>query len=101
MLAESNQKEIYSLWEGLGYYNRAKKPPQDHKIITEQYNGVFPKTYDELIKLPGIGKYTASTISSICYNERRVVVDANVFRVSLGFWTLKQILIKLKPITVF
>tara|TARA_B100000927_G_scaffold39676_1_gene28400 strand:+ start:1039 stop:2103 length:1065 start_codon:yes stop_codon:yes gene_type:complete len=88
-LAEAEQKELYSLWEGLGYYNRALNLHKTAKIITEEYCGVFPKTYDELIKLPGVGKYTASAISSICYNEKRVVVDANVFRVLARIFNIK------------
>ena len=101
MLAESNQKEIYSLWEGLGYYNRAKNLLKTAKIIAKKHNGVFPKTYDELIKLPGIGKYTASAISSICYNEKRVVVDANVYRVLSRVFGIKTNISKPKAYKSF
>ena len=100
-LAEAEQKELYSLWEGLGYYNRASNLHKTAKIITEQYNGVFPKTYDELIKLPGVGKYTASAISSICYNEKRVVVDANVFRVLARVFNIKTNINKAKAYNSF
>ena len=100
-LAEAEQKELYSLWEGLGYYNRASNLHKTAKIITEQYNGVFPKTYEELIKLPGVGKYTASAISSICYNERRVVVDANVFRVLARVFNIKTNINKAKAYNIF
>ena len=100
-MAEAEQKELYSLWEGLGYYNRASNLHKTAKIITEQYNGVFPKTYDELIKLPGVGKYTASAISSICYNEKRVVVDANVFRVLARVFNIKININKAKAYNSF
>jgi A/G-specific adenine glycosylase len=89
-LAKSSEKKIYSLWQGLGYYNRAKNLHKSAKIITTKYNRVFPDNYDELIKLPGIGKYTASAISSICYNEKRLVVDANVFRVLSRFFGISK-----------
>ena len=89
-LANSSEKKVYSLWQGLGYYNRAKNLHKSAKIINKKYNGVFPDNYNELIKLPGIGKYTASAISSICYNEKRLVVDANVFRVLSRFFGISK-----------
>ncbi|MFL2996501.1 MAG: A/G-specific adenine glycosylase, partial [Cytophagales bacterium] len=70
-LANSSEKKVYSLWQGLGYYNRAKNLHKAAKIIIKKHKGVFPKNYDELIMLPGIGKYTAAAISSICYNEKK------------------------------
>ena len=72
-LAEAKEEDVYSLWQGLGYYNRAKNLHKTSKIISKN-GGVFPKDYEGLIKLPGIGKYTASAIASICYNEKRYVV---------------------------
>ena len=89
-LANSSEKKVYSLWQGLGYYNRAKNLHKSAKIIYKKYNGLFPDNYNELIKLPGIGKYTASAISSICYNEKRLVVDANVFRVLSRFYGISK-----------
>ena len=79
-LATAKQEEVYSLWQGLGYYNRAKNLHKTARIVSKNKGG-FPKIYEDLIKLPGIGKYTASAISSICYNEKNYVVDANVYRV--------------------
>ena len=79
-LANSPQEEVYSLWQGLGYYNRAKNLHKTAKIISDK-GGVFPNSYVGLIELPGIGKYTAAAISSICFNEKNYVVDANVYRV--------------------
>lgn len=89
-LANSSEKKVYSLWQGLGYYNRAKNLHKSAKIIYKKYNGLFPDNYNELIKLPGIGKYTASAISSICYNEKKLVVDANVFRVLSRFFGISK-----------
>lgn len=79
-LANAEQEEVYSLWQGLGYYNRAKNLHKTAKIVSKTKGG-FPKKYESLIKLPGIGRYTASAISSICFNEKKYVVDANVYRV--------------------
>ncbi|MDG2342217.1 MAG: A/G-specific adenine glycosylase [Cytophagales bacterium] len=89
-LANSSEKKVYSLWQGLGYYNRAKNLHKAAKIIIKKHKGVFPKNYDELIMLPGIGKYTAAAISSICYNEKKFVVDANVYRVLSRFFGINK-----------
>ena len=80
-LASASENTIYSTWKGLGYYNRAKNLLKTAKIITKKYNGKLPKNSKELILLPGIGKYTAAAIASICYNEKIPVVDTNVYRV--------------------
>ena len=69
------------LWQGLGYYSRARNLHSTAKIIASQYNGQFPNSYNELIKLKGIGDYTASAIASIAFNQPHATVDGNVFRV--------------------
>ena len=79
-LANSSDIDLMKIWEGLGYYSRAINMLKTAKIILNSYNGVFPTKYDQLIKLPGIGDYTASAISSICNNELQPVVDGNVLR---------------------
>lgn len=79
-LAIANEQEILKLWQGLGYYSRARNLHKTAKIIVSDYNGIFPKTFLQLLKLPGIGKYTASAISSICFEEKQAVLDGNVFR---------------------
>lgn len=81
VLAHIPEDELLKLWEGLGYYNRARNLKKAAQIIVENYNGIFPSTYDEILKLPGIGEYTASAIASICFNEPTVTVDGNVLRV--------------------
>ena len=80
-LAEADEKHILKLWQGLGYYSRARNLHSTAKIIASDYNGKFPDTYEELIKLKGIGDYTASAISSIAFNKPHAVVDGNVYRV--------------------
>ena len=100
-LAKASQKKIYTLWQGLGYYNRAKNLHKAAKIIINKHNGEFPKNYDDLIRLPGIGKYTASAISSICYNEKKLVVDANVFRVLSRCFGIKKDISKVSSYNCF
>ena len=80
-LASINEDELLKLWEGLGYYNRARNLKKAALIIMKDYNGIFPDTYEEIKKLPGIGEYTASAIASICFNEQTLTVDGNVLRV--------------------
>ena len=80
-LAKSDQQTILNLWQGLGYYNRAVNLHHTAQYISNNLDGKFPTQFDELIKLKGIGDYTASAISSICFNENIPVVDGNVYRV--------------------
>ena len=68
------------MWEGLGYYSRARNLLKTAKIVSLEFDGVFPTNYQKLIKLPGIGDYTASAISSFSGNEMNPVVDGNVYR---------------------
>ena len=79
-LANSSSDKLMNIWQGLGYYSRAQNMHKTAKIVVDTYAGKFPRKYDELIMLPGIGDYTASAISSICNNEYNVVVDGNVIR---------------------
>ncbi|MFH6603350.1 A/G-specific adenine glycosylase [Maribacter algicola] len=80
-LAEASEEEVLKMWQGLGYYSRARNLHATAKIIAQDYGGIFPKTYKELLRLKGVGDYTASAIASICFDEPRPVVDGNVFRV--------------------
>ena len=77
-LAGVNDEKLLKLWEGLGYYNRVRYLKKAAIEITKL--GYFPTTYDELIKLKGIGEYTASAISSICFNEKTVTIDGKCFK---------------------
>ncbi len=80
-LAKSPIEDVLTLWSGLGYYKRARQLKQSAEVISNQYDGIIPDNYLKLIKLPGIGKYTAAAILSIAYNLKYPVVDGNVIRV--------------------
>ncbi|WP_298265764.1 A/G-specific adenine glycosylase [uncultured Lutibacter sp.] len=80
-LALASEEQVLKLWQGLGYYSRARNLHVSAKYVYYTLNGVFPSTYNELIKLKGVGDYTASAIASICFNETTAVVDGNVYRV--------------------
>ena len=74
-LAEVPEENLLKLWEGLGYYNRARNLQKAARVIQEQYGGVIPSSYEELLKLPGIGSYTAGAIASIAYEIPVPAVD--------------------------
>ncbi len=80
-LANASEQEILKLWQGLGYYSRARNLHQTAQFLTSHFNGEFPNNYDELLKLKGVGEYTAAAIASFCFDEAVPVVDGNVFRV--------------------
>lgn len=80
-LADAKEDRVLRLWQGLGYYSRARNLHACAKKIKNEYDGVFPNTFAELMKLPGIGSYTAAAIASIAFAEPVAVVDGNVFRV--------------------
>ena len=89
-LASSSESDILNVWKGLGYYNRALNIHSASKNVMNNLNGKFPTTYNEIIKLKGIGDYTASAISSICFNEFNPVVDGNVLRFFSRYFGLKD-----------
>jgi A/G-specific adenine glycosylase len=78
--ASATEEEILKLWQGLGYYSRGRNMHQTSREVMEEHAGYFPKNYDSLIRLKGIGEYTAAAISSFSSNEAKAVVDGNVFR---------------------
>lgn len=80
-LANASEQEVLRLWQGLGYYSRARNLHACAKSIVKDYGGKFPTTYQELIKLKGVGAYTAAAIASFAFNETVPVVDGNVYRV--------------------
>ena len=80
-LANADDEQLHKLWEGLGYYNRVRNMKKTAGIIANMYNGQFPKTYNEVLDLPGIGEYTAGAICSIAYDLPTPAVDGNVLRV--------------------
>lgn len=85
-LAAAKDKDVFKLWEGLGYYNRCKNLLFTARFISDKLNGVFPENYDQLLALKGIGPYTASAIASFAYNLPYAVVDGNVFRVFARYY---------------
>ena len=82
-LSTSNHKKVLKLWEGLGYYRRAKNLHKTAKILIRDYKGKIPKKFEELKKLPGIGNYTANALLAFIYNRPCIPVDGNVRRVFL------------------
>ena len=80
-LAEANEEQVLKLWQGLGYYSRARNLHKTAQFVATELSGVFPDNYNDLLKLKGVGEYTAAAIASFSYNEAVPVVDGNVFRV--------------------
>ncbi|MFN8334951.1 MAG: A/G-specific adenine glycosylase [Cyclobacteriaceae bacterium] len=80
-LASAPEQKVLRLWQGLGYYTRARNLHKCAQEVVARYNGIFPATFDELKTLPGIGDYTAAAIASISFGQPVAVVDGNVFRV--------------------
>ncbi|WP_223549670.1 A/G-specific adenine glycosylase [Aestuariivivens sp. NBU2969] len=88
-LAEAKESEVLKLWQGLGYYSRARNLHTTAKYIVNELNGVFPNNYKDLLKLKGVGDYTASAIASICFNNVTAVVDGNVYRVLSRYFAIE------------
>lgn len=80
-LAACDEEQLLKLWEGLGYYSRVKNMQKAARIVMAKYAGQLPRTYEQLLELPGIGPYTAGSISSIAFGEPNPAVDGNVLRV--------------------
>ncbi len=80
-LANADEEEVLKLWQGLGYYSRARNLHHSAKYVSHQLGNRFPSTYDTILQLKGVGQYTAAAISSIAFNEPKAAVDGNVYRV--------------------
>lgn len=89
-LAHAPQDEVMKLWEGLGYYSRARNLHTTAQHIAVNLKGAFPKTYYELLTLKGVGTYTAAAIASFAYNLPHAVVDGNVYRVLSRFFGIEE-----------
>ena len=85
-LAQAPEEDVLKLWEGLGYYSRARNLQKAAKVVLEQYNGQIPSEYEMLKSLPGIGEYTAGAIASIAFGIAVPAIDGNVFRVASRFY---------------
>ena len=79
-LSQCDDELLYKLWEGLGYYSRVRNLKKAANVVMEQYHGVFPETYAQVLALPGIGEYTAGAVCSIAFNQPTPAVDGNVLR---------------------
>lgn len=80
-LAAASESEVLAHWSGLGYYARGRNLHKAARIIAERYNGEFPRRFEDLVALPGIGRSTAAAICALAYHERRAILDGNVKRV--------------------
>ena len=100
-LAKANEETVLKLWQGLGYYSRARNLHFSAKHIVTQLNGEFPSSYKNLLKLKGVGDYTASAVASICFNEPTAVVDGNVYRVLSRYFGIKTSINSTKGIKEF
>ncbi len=80
-LARANPQAVLKLWEGLGYYSRARNAQKAAQIIVKDFGGVFPRDFEQVLELPGIGRYTAGAICSIAFNQPTAILDGNVARV--------------------
>ena len=87
-LANASEEQVLKLWQGLGYYSRARNLHATAKHIAHDLNGIFPLDYKNLLKLKGVGEYTAAAIASFSYNEVVPVVDGNVFRVLSRYYNV-------------
>lgn len=88
-LANANEEQVLKLWQGLGYYSRARNLHKTAQYVAHELSGVFPDNYKDLLKLKGIGDYTAAAIASFSYNEAVPVVDGNVFRVLSRYFDIE------------
>ncbi|MDR6263468.1 A/G-specific adenine glycosylase [Roseobacter sp. N2S] len=85
-LAAAQDADVMGAWAGLGYYARARNLLKCARVVSQDFGGVFPDTYEALLKLPGIGPYTAAAVASIAFDRRAVVLDGNVERVMARYY---------------
>lgn len=89
-LASASEDEVLKLWQGLGYYSRARNLHFSAQYIVNELNGTFPNTYEEILKLKGVGPYTASAIASFAFQLPHAVVDGNVYRVLSRYYGIEE-----------
>ncbi len=88
-LAAADETTLFRLWQGLGYYSRARNLHKTARYVVDSLDGNFPNSYAELIKLPGVGPYTAAAIASFAFDEATPVVDGNVFRILARYFGIE------------
>ena len=89
-LARSEENEVLSAWSGLGYYNRARNLHRTAQLICEKHDGVVPRDYEQVLELPGVGRYTAGALLSIAYGEPLAILDGNIQRLLARYLKLRQ-----------
>jgi A/G-specific adenine glycosylase len=89
-LADASSEKIHKLWEGLGYYTRVRNMQKAAHVIIAQHNGAFPAHFDDVLALPGIGRYTAGAICSIAFNQPAPILDGNVIRVLARVFGIRE-----------
>ena len=89
-LAEVQNRKLLKLWEGLGYYSRARNLKKTAQVISKKFNGKLPDNFEDLITLPGIGNYTASAILAIAFNKQYIPLDGNIERLLKRYLYLKK-----------
>lgn len=89
-LARVSDDALFLLWEGLGYYNRARYLKEAAKVIVDNHEGIIPNTYEALIKLKGIGPYTAGAILSMAFNKKAIAPDGNVYRILSRYFGIHE-----------
>ncbi len=94
LLSQASLEEVISLWEGLGYYSRARNLLSGAKQVVEQFGGNLPNTFEPLLKIKGIGRYTAGAILSFGFNQRSAFVDGNIARVIARVTVFEECIIK-------
>ena len=99
--AMATEDEVLKLWQGLGYYSRGRNMHHTANLVMEEHGGYFPASYDQLIKLKGIGEYTAAAISSFASNEPKAVVDGNVFRLLARYYGIDEVINSTKGKKIF
>jgi A/G-specific adenine glycosylase len=89
-LAEAPQQEVLKVWEGLGYYSRARNLHHAAQTVVEKYNGELPDQYEEISELKGVGPYTAAAVLSIAFNKPHAAVDGNIIRVLSRYYGIEK-----------
>jgi len=100
-LAEASESEVLRLWQGLGYYSRARNLHTCAKTVARDFKGQFPTEFESLLKLKGIGRYTAAAIASIAFNKPKAVVDGNVYRVLSRVFGMENDISEAKTLKIF
>jgi A/G-specific adenine glycosylase len=89
-LATASEQEVLNLWQGLGYYSRGRNLHKAAKMVVDEFKNLFPRNFDDIRKLPGVGNYTAAAIASFAYNLPHAVVDGNVYRVLSRYYNTDE-----------